>query len=128
MRQHCSDTIVQQSPLEGHNYIGQQSPLEGHNYIGQQSPLEANAGEMPRRSALALEVECVEQGGSLALATLSGNWAFPASEHRFSNATCDLIRLMLDNNAATRPSVAEVLDRLDRLERQPSRDHAISIS
>ncbi len=72
------------------------------------------------------------KGGSLALATLSGNWAFPQQRRNFSESFCNLISFMLDTNVATRPTIIEVLDRLERLDglnsrRTPSEDSAIDV-
>lgn len=58
---------------------------------------------------------CVaERGGSLTLAIASGQVMFPARD-RFSQHMRDMVLFMINADAAQRPSISAVLDRIESL-------------
>ncbi|CAO3652199.1 unnamed protein product [Mucor hiemalis] len=57
----------------------------------------------------------IDQGGSVALAVLNNQYKFPTNDDNYSQQVKDTIQWMLTANPATRPTIHQVLQKLDEL-------------
>jgi len=55
----------------------------------------------------------VLRGGNIKMAVINGNWSFPV-KHTYSEVFCDLIKYLLNTNAAQRPTIKNVLKRANK--------------
>ncbi|RKP13240.1 kinase-like domain-containing protein [Piptocephalis cylindrospora] len=66
------------------------------------------------------DVQLNQQGGSVAMAVQNGRWSFPPGHTKYSKGFQELIRFMLVVEPRERPSIHQVIDRLDALLLQTS--------